>query len=161
MKILAIDPSGSFEEGKGQTGWVVIEDNKPITFGILKAKNYETKYEYWEAHSELFKTIKPDHVVMEQYRLYGSKAKSQINSEMETSKLLGYLEMNLYTLEIEHTLQSAVSAKSRFTDVILIHKGYITKDLNGRYYIHGVNVAGHIIDAMRHALFYQLKERKK
>ncbi len=161
MKILAIDPSGSFEEGKGQTGWVIIEDNKLISFGIIKAKNFETKYGYWEAHSELISNIIPDHVVMEQYRLYGSKAKSQINSEMETSKLLGYLEMNLHTLNIKHTLQSAVSAKSRFTDEILVYKGYITKDGGGRYYVNGVNVAGHVIDALRHALFFQLKEKRK
>ena len=160
MKILALDPSGSFKEGKGQTGWVVIEDGN-ISFGIIKAKTYETKYEYWQAHTDLFASVRPDHVVMEQYRLYGSKAKSQINSEMETSKLLGYLEMSLYRMKIDQTLQSAVAAKSRFTDEVLVYKGYITKDLNGRYYIHGVNVPGHIVDALRHAMLYTLKERKK
>lgn len=160
MRVLSLDPSGSFKEGKGQTGWVLM-DGETITFGIIKAKTYETKHEYWEAHTDLIASLKPEHVVMEQYRLYGSKAKSQINSEMETSKLLGYLEMYLYTTQTSHTLQSAISAKSRFTDDILIYKGYITKDKNGRYYINGVNVAGHIIDAMRHILFFQLKERRK
>jgi hypothetical protein len=160
MRILSLDPSGSFKEGKGKTGWVMMDDNN-ITFGIIKAKDYKTKHEYWEEHKKLFESINPEHVVMEQYRLYGSKAKSQINSEMETSKLLGYLEMSLYDMNIKYTLQSAVSAKSRYTDEILIHKGHIVKDGNGRYYINGVNVPGHIIDALRHILFYKLKESKK
>lgn len=161
MRLLALDPSGSFKEGKGQTGWVVMNDNKIESFGQLKAKDYDTRYQYWASHTSLMLIRKPDEVVIEEFRLYGSKAKAQINSEMETSKLIGYLEMELYSHNLPYKTQQASHAKQRYTDDIMIRKGYITKDDNNRIYINGVNVSGHIVDALRHALYYKLIQRKR
>lgn len=159
-KILAIDPSGNFEEGKGQTGWSLFdEDGKIERFGLISAKNYNNKHEYWHTHAHLIETIQPDFVVFERFVLYATKAKSQINSEMETPKLIGFLEMTLYYQNIPYTTQLAAEAKTRYTDDILVYKKYIRKDGNGRYYIDGINVAGHVIDSMRHGLLYILKER--
>lgn len=160
MRILAIDPSGSFKEGKGTTGWVVLNDWEVEQFGQIKAKDFETRTSYWHSHGELPLTKDPDVIVIEEFVLYGNKSSAQINSEMETSKLLGYLEMHYHTAGYEVETQRAVTAKQRYTDKILLRKGYITKKGN-RYYINGVNVSGHIIDALRHGLYYRLKESRK
>ena len=166
MKILAIDPSGSFNEGKGQSGWVITDNNKVVSFGLLKAIDYNTKEEYWKAHTELInREVIADeniHVVLENYRLYATKANSQINSEMETVRLIGYIEMFLYELSVVPNFQLAAQVKGRFSDEILIRYKMITKDSNGRQYINGINVAGHVVDALRHAcLFYNLEKRRK
>lgn len=165
MRILAIDPSGSFNEGKGQTGWVITENNKVVSFGLLKAVDFNSKEEYWKAHTDLiqeeFLKSPEIHLVIENYRLYSHKASSQINSEMETVRLIGYLEMYLYHTCLKPNFQLAAQVKTRFSDEILIRMGMITKDNNGRQYINGINVAGHVIDALRHAcLFYLTKKRR-
>lgn len=161
MKILTLDPSGSFKEGKGVTGWVILNNQQIESFGQIKAKDFDSREAYWHHHETLWKNKDIDIVVIENFKLYSSKVKPQINSEMETSKLLGYLEMKLWEAKIECTMQMAVQAKKRYTDKILLHKKYIQKDGNGRYFINGVNVSKHIIDALRHALFFDLKSRKK
>lgn len=161
MRLLALDPSGSFNEGKGNTGWVLFENNKVISFGQLKAKDYESREDYWYAHKSLIKEVRPDEMAIEDFRLYGHKAKAQINSEMETSKLIGYLQMTLWSMIVPYQMQQASQAKPRFTDEILIRKGYITKDENNRIYINGVNVSGHIVDALRHGAYYKLIQRKR
>lgn len=161
MKYLIIDPSGSFKEGKGQSGWVILKDDQIESFGQLRAKDYNTREEYWKAHADLCDKDGFDQVVIEEFRLYSTKAKAQINSEMETSKLIGYLEMHLWGTKKKLTTQLAVQAKRRFNDKILEKKGYITKDSSGRSFINGVNVSGHIVDALRHGMFFLLKERKR
>lgn len=161
MIILAFDPSGSFKEGKGQTGWVCIKDDQLLSYGLIKAKDFKTKYDYFEEHIKHIKSVNPNIVVMENFRLYGHKANSLIGSELETAKLIGVMQHHLDKSNRNYVMQMAAQVKTRFTDNILINKKYITKDVNGRYYINGVNVAGHIIDALRHALFYMLKEKLK
>lgn len=161
MKTLALDPSGSFKEGKGKTGWVVMDNNIIESFGQIRAKDFETRNHFFKAHSDLFDKNKYDHIIIEEFRLYKNKASAQTNSEMETSKLIGYLQMEAFNKKIPCVTQAAVHAKRRYKDEILVHKKYIMKDGNGRYFINGVNVSGHIIDALRHALFFNLRMRKK
>ena len=164
MRFIAMDPSGNFVEGKGQTGWVIINNGQIESFGQIRAKDYRSREEYWKAHEDLIEERQLISIVIEDFRLYKNKAHSQTNSEMETSKLIGYLEMYAYKSGLSFNKQMASQAKSRFKDKILLHKGYITKDQNGRLYINAVNVSRHIVDALRHALFYLLikeKRRKK
>ena len=104
MKVLAIDPSGNFVEGKGSTGWVLayVSKTRPGggSFGILKkgtvlAKDYKTRVGYWEAIINLIEYAEPDQLVIEDYKLYnhkGMQAKTQSYSQMETPRLLGLLE---------------------------------------------------------------------
>lgn len=161
MRILVFDPSGNYFEGKGQTGWVILKDAQIESFGQIRARDYTTRQEYWLAHSELIDNKNIDQLVLEEFRLYRNKAHSQTNSEMETSKLIGFLEMHAFSKNLPYATQPASQAKTRFKDKILLHKGYITKDDNGRYYINGVNVSRHIIDALRHALYFDIKQRRK
>ena len=161
MRFISFDPSGNFKEGKGHTGWVIIKDSQIESFGQLRAIDFDNRMEYWKAHTDLLIEKEIDYIVTEDFRLYKNKAHSQTNSEMETSKLLGYLEMYAYSNEVVIKKQMASQAKSRFKDKILLHKGYITKDNNGRVYINGVNVSRHIVDALRHGLFHDLILRKE
>ena len=161
MRFIAMDPSGNFLEGKGQTGWIIINNAQIESFGQIRAKDYNTREEYWKAHTDLIEEKGLTSIVVEDFRLYKNKAHSQTNSEMETSKLIGYLEMYSYNHHINLNKQMASQAKSRFKDKILLYKGYVTKDSNGRLYINGVNVSRHIVDALRHALFHILLEEKR
>ena len=164
MKIFAIDPSGSFNEGRGQTGWVYTENNKVLSFGLIKAVDYNSREEYWKAHSDLLLSFlekdKDIHIVMENFRLYANKASAQINSEMETIRLIGYLEMIIFEMDKIIHFQMASQVKNRFNDEILVRQKIITKDQNGRQYINGINVAGHVIDALRHACLFYFINRK-
>lgn len=160
-KILAIDPSGNFNEGKGTTGWALVSSNKEIiSCGQILAKNYENKFQYWNAIIQLVKMIGADYVVIEDFLLYEESSKSQINSRFETPKLIGILELYCNSNNIEYSLQRAVDVKKRWTDEILVYNNYIQKQ-NDRYFACGVLVSGHIRDAIRHGIHFvtfKLKE---
>ena len=101
--VIALDPSGSFKEGKGTTGiatFVLVEDEVVRTeVHSISAKDYTSQTGYWSAHMKFIAECMEDyntiHVVMEDYRLYGHKAQSQINSSMETIRLIGSIQVYL------------------------------------------------------------------
>lgn len=164
MLVLAIDPSGSYYEGKGTTGWALFESTTRIMldYGSIRASDYSTVNEYYQAVSKL---IKPGmKVVIEEFLLYASKAKQQINSKMETSKLIGYLQMYCFSHNISYTMQLAGEVVRRWADSILVHKGVI-KQANGKlrnmYYALGRLTNDHERDAMRHAMHYITFKLKK
>jgi hypothetical protein len=164
MLILAIDPSGSYYEGKGTTGWALFESKERVLldYGNIKASDFNTVNEYYQAISKL---IKPNtQVVIEEFLLYANKAKQQINSKMETSKLIGYLQMYCFTHNIPYTMQLAGEVVKRWADHILVHKGII-KQANGKlrnmYYALGRLTNDHERDAMRHAMHYITFKLKK
>lgn len=162
--ILAIDPSGSYNEGKGTSGWCVLkaENNEIINYNAIAAIDYETMQDYWEAHEELLRFCKnkyPDLiVVIEDYLLYASKATQQINSRMETSQLLGILKYSLNNLKLPYVLQNASEVKNRWTDSILLWKGIINQEGKHYYspYCRDVILNKHMRDAVRHAVHYNI-----
>ena len=97
-RILAIDPSGSYAEGKGTTGWVLMNDDEYLaTTGTIAATDYSCAEEYWNAHLQLIDFNYQKHgddmiVVIEDYRLYRDRALNQSNSLMETCRLLGLIQ---------------------------------------------------------------------
>lgn len=161
--VLGIDPSGSFHEGKGTTGYCLYnkETHRVVATGYIKAANYLTDAAYWQAHLDLIDGYTNHHkdviISMEDYRLYAKQTNSQINSSFETIQLIGIIKMYCYTKDIPLCMRMAVVAKKRFTNEILLHKGYIKKD--GRSYV----LAGkslsktplyeHELDAIRHAVY--------
>ena len=152
--ILAIDPSGNFNEGKGTTGWSLISENKKIiSCGQILAKNFENKFDYWSEVVSLIQHLQADIVVIEDFLLYEDKCKVQINSRFETPKLIGLLEMFCYEQNKPYFLQRAVDVKKRWTDDILVNKGYIQK-INNRYYAGGVLISDHIRDSIRHGIHF-------
>lgn len=156
MKILAIDPSGNFKEGKGTSGFCFIEDGKPFLLSELKADGFEYAEDYWISHLSLIKQYKPDAVVVEGYRLYnhkGMKASSQSNSELETVQLIGAIKVfcreNLIPLDIQY----ASEVKARWHEDVLVRQGYLEKKGN-RYYFKGEITNTHKRDALKHGLHY-------
>lgn len=155
--VLAMDPSGNYQEGNGTTGWVLFdnESKKICKFGVIKASNYSNQFRYWDAHVELIDGLagfNPD-IVMEDYLLYANRSRNQINSRLETPQLLGILKYEAYKRGIYITTQTAMQVKTRWSDALLCKKGYLV-DTNVGYCIGETRVVDHIRDALRHALHY-------
>lgn len=90
---------------------------------------------------------------MEDYVLYADRAKTQINSKMETCRLLGILQNHCDTLKIPYHLELASAVKNRWEDKVLLYKGYIVKYKN-TFYANDKAVDRHAKDAIRHAVHY-------
>lgn len=172
MNIIAIDPSGNFKEGKGTTG-ICIYSKQQIKYTLsISAKDFKSMETYWEHVIKvvfdwiyIFKNNVI--VVIEDYLLYANKANSQINSRLETPKLIGVLQYLLYQANIKYFLQTASEVKHRWSDDILVYKGLIKKDKRGYKTIQGITIDRHAKDAIRHAVHFatfkggELHERPK
>lgn len=179
MLTLAIDPSGnnSIVEGHGVTGWALVDaDSNIINFGEVKASDYKTPILYWLAVADLIiprdlwfrkgmvRELELDvvlsDVVIEDFILYQDKAKAQTNSRMQTSRMLGILELACLAKDIPCHFQRAVDVKARWSDDILVHKNIITR--RGRVFtIDGIILSNHVRDAIRHGLHYTMKRKLK
>lgn len=155
--VLAFDPSGNYNEGKGTTGWCLMDLNtkKICKFGYISASSCADQYEYWDKHIDLIDGLtgfKPD-IVLEDYLLYGNSAMPQINSRLETPQLLGVIKYEAYKRGLPVAVQTAMQVKTRWSDAVLVKKGYINP--HGRGYMRAdVPVSDHVRDAMRHAVHY-------
>jgi hypothetical protein len=156
VKIIALDPSGNFKEGKGTTGICVMEDGVVTDLTVLKASDFDLAEEYWAAHEDYIQREWPDHLVFEGYKLYnhkGKEAKMQANSELETPQLVGILKHTCYRLDIPYTVQFASEVKSRWQEAILVHLGYLEAK-GGKWYWKGKVTLPHHRDSLKHALHY-------
>lgn len=155
--VLAFDPSGNFNEGKGTTGWCLYDtENKRIAkFGAIKAVKYEAIEDYWQAHLKLIDDLNGYDmtIVVEDYLLYSNRAESQINSRLETPKLIGVIQFECYMRGLNVVFQMAAQVKTRWSDEILVHKGLIELRPDG-YWINTIKLSEHSRDAIRHALHY-------
>ena len=155
--VLGIDPSGSFNEGKGTTGFALLNpQGKLVEHTTVEAKWYDSQVDYWVG---VLLTIQMYHKLhdnlalsVEDYVLYATSAKAQINSEMETSKLIGVITMEAARLGIPMYIRNASQVMSRWTNDILEFKELIVK--KGRSYEdqQGKMINRHSLDALRHAI---------
>lgn len=167
--VLSIDPSGAFEErGKGTTGWVILDckTNKVLETGIIRSLMYDTVCEYWHAHTLLIRRYTQKYgekiaVSIESYILYSNQAKSHINSSMETSQLIGVMRHYCWTYSVPVFMRTAVMAKTRYSDEILVHKKLIRKSAKGIYTINKMQICEHQVDAYRHGLFFSKFENEE
>ncbi len=165
IKVLAFDPSGNWQEGKGTTGYCVMVGGIPLKLGEIKASDYESPEAYWDAHLALIGDEFPAFVVVEGYKLYnhrGREAKIQSNSILETPQLIGCIRWYCYFEEFPLTIQYASDVKTRWNDDLLVRQGYLEQKGN-RYYFNAELTSKHKRDALRHALHfatYKLKESK-
>lgn len=167
--ILAFDPSGSFNEGKGTTGWVLMNFKEELLErGYTPASDYRCPEEYWNGVlSVLYKYHKRYNgdliVVIEDYVLYRDRSDSQTNSQMETCRLIGVLLWTCWKLKQPYSLQLAASVKNRWSDELLLREGIIHKE--GRNLIHtqsGLSLGLiHTRDAFRHAQHYAVCRNNK
>lgn len=153
MKILALDPSGNFNEGKGTTGWAEYYNNKLTAVGQIRALDYKSQEEYWKAHVHLLEATKPNVCVIENYRLFASAKDAQVNSELETPQLIGVIKMYCSQHDIVTRMQPP-QIKTRFNNKILLHKNIVSQDVQKRYYAVGIPISRHILDAIRHGEYY-------
>lgn len=159
--ILAIDPSGNFEEGKGTTGTCIFdcENDKIIATKDISAKDFSSKEIYWQAHIEYLEavldTFKDTIIVIEDFTLDPRRALQQSHSKMETPKLIGILQLYCQQHQIPYKMQRAVEVKNRWADHILEYKGYIEKR-NRMYYLPYCKypMSRHCKDAIRHATHF-------
>lgn len=166
--IIAIDPSGAFYEGQGTTGICVFNtvDMYVQQHLHISATKYETAHAYWNAHIDTINALRKKYpksgIVIEDYLLYGACAQDQVNSRMETSQLLGILKYYLCNKSIMHRLETASAALPRWTNDILLHKGYIKQKGKSFTDPKGSVLNRHELDAVRHAVhnatFYNMPE---
>jgi hypothetical protein len=165
-KIMSIDVSGNFKEGRGTSGLAFMESGKVTHLYELSARNFDSPERYWEGHRTLIEKASPDYVVMEGFRLYGTKANEQINSEFETPQLIGIIKMVCYDLKIPLTIQFASEVKTRWSEDVLVAKG-ILEFKNGLYLWNGQRTNSHKRDSLKHILHFEryrlkgLKENEK
>lgn len=160
MKVLVLDPSGNFIEGKGTTGWALYNEGKLISVGQVRAEETNSQIEFWIDQLNLIDTFKPDILVVESFALYANKRHEQIGSEFETSQIIGVLKYHAYKLGIHYVAQPP-SIKPRYTNKILLHKGIISQDKHNRYHAVGLPISGHILDAIRHGEYFEHFTKQK
>lgn len=165
---LGIDPSGSFHEGKGTTGWCILDNrtNKLLRVGTISAKNYDSDIEYWDAHVDKIiwahRHYKSLAVSVEDYILYKNHAMSQVNSQLETVQLLGIIKYCCHEENLDIFIRPAVAVKKRWTDEILIHKKIIEK-VGARFMMPDSkqSICEHERDSIRHAVHFNTFENKE
>ena len=166
MRYVVVDPSGSFNEGKGHTGIAVMHDENWKDVGVkeFKASDYKTRYEYWKAVIDYITAGKTvlgyeTKVIIESFTI---RANGFLIGKMpETLLLIGAICYELDKWKIPYTFQSPSSAKTRFKDELL--EKYIPeleRRANGRYYLHDKQINDHMRDALKHLLFYKKYKEK-
>lgn len=154
---LGIDPSGEYTQGKGTTGWCLIDSAcNPIEFGSIYARDFNSAEAYWKSvftkMEDIYKTYKGEvHTVIEDYIIYPSKLNEHSLNRVETCRLLGYLQVSLDSTGRSFKLQKASIVKSRWSDEILKRKGILRPE-------HKMN--NHERDALRHAVHQHYVKRR-
>lgn len=158
--ILAMDPSGAYDEGKGTTGWCLMNaERQIIAIESIKAKQFKSPSAYWAEHTALIDRITEFYddvaVVIEDYLLYAQEAEAQINSRFETVQLIGIIKHHCYSRKIPVFTQTAAEVKRRWANDILLHKRVICKV--GQHMVAsdtGNAVDRHALDSVRHAMHF-------
>ena len=156
MIVLAIDPSGNFPGGT--TAFCQFDtEAKTYRTCMVRAKDYNTQLEYWNAVTDCMIASASDHIVCEDFILYAHKATAQSWSSLDTARLVGVLEYMAHIEELPFSLQRAVEVMKRWADDQLIHAGYLKRVGKRRANITTDSeqfLVEHEIDALRHAVHY-------
>lgn len=169
--ILALDPSGAFYEGSGTTGICCFDTKRmlPLWVETLQASTFTQMEEYWDAHCIFIEDLIRYYrlqasdmmIVIEDYLLYSTKVQTQINSRMETPKLIGVLQHFIWQHHWPYYMQAATNVVNRWNDSILLHKGYLTQKANKLYLAASQELTNeHNRDALRHAIHYATFKNK-
>jgi hypothetical protein len=157
MRYIFVDPSGSFNEGKGHTGIASINsDLTDLKTLSIAASHYTSRHEYWDV---IMSTILnewhdySDVVIIESFMI---RTQGFLLGKMpETIQFIGALCWELEKLNIKYVLQTPTQAKSRFKDDDLPkYIPNLEKRDNGRYYLDNKQINDHIRDALKHLLYY-------
>jgi hypothetical protein len=154
---IAIDPSGSFNEGKGHTGIskIIDWDWNTLETKSYSAKNYTDRHTYWkDIIYSATRTCENVTVIIESFVVRSNGF--LVGKMPETSLLIGALVYELERLGIPYVFQSPSQAKTRFKDEYLgkYIPGYERRD-NGYYYLNGIRINDHIRDSLKHLLYFE------
>lgn len=159
--ILAIDPSGNFEEGKGHTGLAWSYDSwERVNVISINAKNFERRVDYWNAVVNYIYDLREKkldghdvHVVMEKYVTRSNGFTT--GKVSETAMLIGVLTYLCEMHNIPYTMQSPSQAKTRYSDELLCKVYPALEKRGNRYYLGDLCTNDHERDALRHLAFYK------
>jgi hypothetical protein len=168
MLYIFVDPSGSFNEGKGHTGVATMIDDDWSTLEThsFDAKKYESRLRYWRAIIDCVKRYLFIHgkentkVIIESFQI---RTNGFLLGKMpETIMFIGALSWELDFLGVEYIFQTPTQAKSRFKDEMLDRyiPNFERRD-TGRYYLNGVQTNDHIRDALKHLLYFKKYHKKE
>jgi Holliday junction resolvasome RuvABC endonuclease subunit len=172
MRVLAFDPSGSFNHGSGTTGWCVVEveTNHIVGLGNIKAKDFKTREEYFKKHKDIMKQYIYDILVIENFILYESTASSLLNQELETSELIGFIcgVANERNKKVVRQNAQAVKSVLKKNSILLSVANQKENQIELRsnkldrvqWYFDKVRISNHIVDSLRHAFYYINQEKK-
>jgi len=132
MRILAIDPGE-------KTGFAVVELSTPAvdTPKVLDTWEWLASPldDFAKGFLRILREVKPDVVVLEDYRIFASKAKAHIGQPLVTAEILGGLEA-LSTITIPPVMTVRIPAskkgrwpqarlKSKFPEALNIHSPHL------------------------------------
>ena len=158
--VIGVDPSGAYDEGKGTTGLAVYDrqDNKIVSIATVSATDYDCIESYFWANLErivgMSERFYPSVIMIEDFLVYSTHATTFTNSRMETCQLIGFLKAELYSITKQYYLEPASAVKTRWTNKILAHSGYVEAIGASCYHelIKERALYTHELDAIRHAV---------
>ena len=158
MKYIVIDPSGSFNEGKGHTGITFIEDFDWNTLNTrsIAAKDFDVRHDYWKTIIDtiidewMFTDVT---VIIESFMIRNNGF--LVGKMPETILFIGALVWELEKYKINYIFQTPTQAKSRFKDENLDRYIPNFEKRNGYYYLNNKRTNDHVRDSLKHLLYYQ------
>ncbi len=132
QRLLALDPGGT-------TGWAVFDGTVLEDAGQQKLDGLGLQ--------GLVHRVRPDVIVLENYRIYRQKAMSHIGSEVLPARLIGALELIAESRHIPLHLQMAGPVKAVVTDDKL--RAWVKAHKQ-------IQAGPHARDAIRHGLYFLL-----
>ena len=125
-------------------GWCVFDGGYLVNRGQLMMKMLS---ERWSLLSQFLQDVAPAKCIMENYIVYGYKAKEHAWSSLFTPKLIGAIDVVCQAYNIPVELQMAAEAKMFAPDTKL-----------KRWDVFQTGGLKHANDSIRHGLYYMLKE---
>lgn len=163
MRYIFVDPSGSFNEGKGHTGIACISDMNwnTLTIESVSASHYSSRHEYWKtiASSIVSRITLDTHVIIESFMI--RNVGYVIGKMPETIQLIGYLSFILEEYGVPYTFQTPSQAKSRFKDTMLPTFIPNLTHKSNRYYLNNKIINDHVRDALKHLLYFNTYKKGK
>ncbi len=163
MTLVVLDPSGSFNEGKGHTGITIMRDDdwSSVQLKSIAAKDYSTRHEYWDAvMGEVLNLISERPIVIVESFMIRNNG-FLIGKMPETIRLIGAMEWEFEKYGINYIFQTPSAAKSRFKDEMLVRLVPGFEARGDRYYFNGKLTNDHMRDALKHLLYYRKYGVKK
>lgn len=153
--IMSIDPGGD-----GCSGFCFVDNEfKKIDLSEIRRNNYNTDEEYWKMHIDRIRKYNIACkgrliVVIEDFLFNPKRANQFAGSRMETSKLIGIIQLYCFISKIPIQLVKPLDHLSRFKDDVLCKLGIIVKTSRGFDTTDGITLSNHTKDALRIAVFY-------